>query len=294
MAENKKGFILYADQKELFDQLPNDKAGELIKHIFAYVNDENPESKDLLLNLAFTPIKQQLKRDLDKWESKQGKNAEAGKKSAGVKAWKKWLGENDSSNLSISDHQFEKGRCAKYMRESHGEYMYYYWVEAIKFHSSEITRLEKESTKSTPVENVATESTVKDNVTVTVNDTVKVNDKSKVYSIEVHDCFNDCLNYFDEHLHPDEKQKNNWLDTIDKLNRIEKIPFDYISKLVKQTREDDFWSSNFLSLTKLRKKNKDGIMYLTVFHERFKKTPGAKNSEPDVFERLKADFDKIK
>ena len=71
MAEDKKGFILYADQKELFEQLPNEKAGELIKHIFKYVNDENPISEDLLINLAFTPIKQQLKRDLKKYESKK-------------------------------------------------------------------------------------------------------------------------------------------------------------------------------------------------------------------------------
>jgi hypothetical protein len=42
MAENKKGFVLYADQKSIIDMLPNEKAGELIKHIFAYVNDENP------------------------------------------------------------------------------------------------------------------------------------------------------------------------------------------------------------------------------------------------------------
>ena len=71
MAEDNDGFILYADQKELFEQLPNEKAGELIKHIFKYVNDENPISEDLLINLAFTPIKQQLKRDLKKYESKK-------------------------------------------------------------------------------------------------------------------------------------------------------------------------------------------------------------------------------
>ena len=69
MAQDKKGFILYADQQELFNKLPNDKAGELIKHIFAYVNDENPTTDDLLIDLAFTPIKQQLKRDLIKFES---------------------------------------------------------------------------------------------------------------------------------------------------------------------------------------------------------------------------------
>ena len=82
MATDKKGFILYADQKELFDQLPNDKAGELIKHIFSYVNDESPETNDLLLKLAFTPIKQQLKMDLKKFEEVKIKRSEAGKKSA--------------------------------------------------------------------------------------------------------------------------------------------------------------------------------------------------------------------
>ena len=82
MAENKKGFILYADQKELFDQLPNDKAGELIKHIFSYVNDESPTTEDLLIKLAFTPIKQQLKRDLEKFEATKKQRSEAGKRSA--------------------------------------------------------------------------------------------------------------------------------------------------------------------------------------------------------------------
>ena len=79
MAEGKKGFILYADQKELFDQLPDDKAGTLIKHIFKYVNDENPQSDDLIINLAFTPIKQQLKRDLKKYESRATRSRENGK-----------------------------------------------------------------------------------------------------------------------------------------------------------------------------------------------------------------------
>ena len=86
MAQDKKGFILYADQQELFNKLPNDKAGELIKHIFAYVNDENPTTDDLLIDLAFTPIKQQLKRDLIKFELVKKQRSEAGKASAEARA----------------------------------------------------------------------------------------------------------------------------------------------------------------------------------------------------------------
>jgi len=92
--------------------------------------------------------------------------------------------------------------------------------------------------------------------------------KVKVYSIEIHNCFNNCLNYFDKHLHP--KNNDSWLDTIDKLNRIDGIPFEKIEEVVKKTRGDDFWKQNFLSLTKLRKKNKEDIMYVVVFNEKIK------------------------
>jgi hypothetical protein len=79
MAENKKGFILYADQKELFTQLSDEQAGKLIKHIFRYVNDENPVSEDVIINIAFTPIKQHLKRDLDKFNETKERRSKAGK-----------------------------------------------------------------------------------------------------------------------------------------------------------------------------------------------------------------------
>jgi hypothetical protein len=86
MAEDKKGFILYADQKELFSQLPDELAGKLIKHIMAYVNDEDPVSEDIVINIAFTPIKLQLKRDLIKFEETKGRRSIAGK----IGAEKRW------------------------------------------------------------------------------------------------------------------------------------------------------------------------------------------------------------
>lgn len=82
MAENKKGFVLYADQKIIFDDLTNEEAGVLIKHIFSYVNDENPILKDRLIDMAFKPIKLQLKRDLVKYEAVRDRNS--------VNARKRW------------------------------------------------------------------------------------------------------------------------------------------------------------------------------------------------------------
>ena len=78
MAKDKKSFILYVDQKDLFNKLPDEIAGKLIKHIYSYVNDENPNSDDLIVEIAFEPIKQQLKRDLKLFEEKRVKRSEAG------------------------------------------------------------------------------------------------------------------------------------------------------------------------------------------------------------------------
>jgi len=82
MAENKKGFVLYADQKIIFEELTDEEAGILIKHVFKYVNDENPILENRIITIAFNPIKLQLKRDLKRWESIRLKRSEAGKKSA--------------------------------------------------------------------------------------------------------------------------------------------------------------------------------------------------------------------
>jgi len=79
MAENKKGFVLYADQKHIFDKLTDGEAGKLIKHIFKYVNDENPIMDDRFLDMAFEPIKLQLKRDLKKYNEIKLKRSEIGK-----------------------------------------------------------------------------------------------------------------------------------------------------------------------------------------------------------------------
>ncbi|CAK0766358.1 hypothetical protein CCP3SC1AL1_30059 [Gammaproteobacteria bacterium] len=80
MAKDKKSFVLYCDQQGVFNKLPDEIAGRLIKHIFAYVNDENPPCDDLLLSIAFEPIQQSLKRDLKKYEVYIGKQKENGAK----------------------------------------------------------------------------------------------------------------------------------------------------------------------------------------------------------------------
>ena len=82
MAENKKGFILYADLLHTVEYLTAEQSGLLFRHILEYVNDKKPETENVIINLAFEPIKQQLKRDLKHWESIRKKRSEAGIASA--------------------------------------------------------------------------------------------------------------------------------------------------------------------------------------------------------------------
>jgi hypothetical protein len=114
MAENKKSFIAYADWKETFDNLPDEVAGKLIKHIFSYVNDENPQTDDYVINAVFANIKHTLKRDLDKWESQLEQRKLAGKRSAEIRATKindrsnslneKTRNSTDSVSVSVNDN----------------------------------------------------------------------------------------------------------------------------------------------------------------------------------------------
>lgn len=80
MAEDKKAFVVYADWESQFDLLSDEEAGKLIKHIFSYVNDKNPEfdHNERLLIMAFEPIKKQLKRDLKRYENTKSERSNSG------------------------------------------------------------------------------------------------------------------------------------------------------------------------------------------------------------------------
>lgn len=74
MADGKNKIIIYRDWLTTFEALQDDEAGKLVKHLFRYVNDLNPEPPDRLTALLFEPIKQALKRDLKRYEEICSKN----------------------------------------------------------------------------------------------------------------------------------------------------------------------------------------------------------------------------
>ena len=104
MAKDKKGFILYADLIKVVSKLPDETAGKLFKIILSYVNDLEVSIDDLLLEIAFEPIKNQLKRDLVKFEQVKSKRSDAGKRSAELRALKKEE-QNPTNSTSVESVQ---------------------------------------------------------------------------------------------------------------------------------------------------------------------------------------------
>ena len=79
MATGKDSFILYTKYVHVARKLSDEMAGKLYKMILEYVNDTDPQTDEMVLDLLFEPIKQDLKEDLRRWESVCERNRENGK-----------------------------------------------------------------------------------------------------------------------------------------------------------------------------------------------------------------------
>lgn len=113
MYENKKSFVLYADLLNVVEKLPDQIAGKLFKIILQYVNDKEVCIDDLLLEIAFEPIKLQLIRDLKKYEKSIETKSSSGSL-GNLKRWHKDLyQEVIDEKLSLKNAiEIAKGRSA--------------------------------------------------------------------------------------------------------------------------------------------------------------------------------------
>ncbi len=109
MANNKKSFLFYCDWIDTFKGLSKEKGYDLLIHILDYVNDENPTTEDETINGIFSIIRNQLKRDLKKYEVIRGKRSEAGKISANKRKQKQQVStsvesvQQTSTNPTVKD-----------------------------------------------------------------------------------------------------------------------------------------------------------------------------------------------
>ena len=79
MATNKKSVLLYCDLIHTVEKISDEDAGALFKHYLRYINDLNPTTDNVLVDVLFESIKQNLKRDLVKWEIRAERSKENGK-----------------------------------------------------------------------------------------------------------------------------------------------------------------------------------------------------------------------
>lgn len=107
MAEGKRSVLIYADLIHTVKKMSKEKAGTLFMTILEYINDLNPEITDETIDLVFEPIKQQMKRDLKKWEMIKGKRSDAGKASAEAKKLAKEEQQVLTNSTSVNTSQQE-------------------------------------------------------------------------------------------------------------------------------------------------------------------------------------------
>lgn len=79
-----------------------------------------------------------------------------------------------------------------------------------------------------------------------------------------------------------EPQKMRWISCLNKLNSDDGYDFHKLWLMVKFMREHDFWSEHFLTLLKLRNKDKNGIRYVDKYFETYKNA-----NRPKFFYKIK-------
>lgn len=111
----------------------------------------------------------------------------------------------------------------------------------------------------------------KDNIYNNINNNT-LEYKEKKYSDMVLKSFKPICELFPVQTQPKTKSdKNAWLDCIDKLERLDGYSPRKVYYISQKVRSDDFWKNNFLTILKLRKKNKDGLKYINLFEAKFGK-----------------------
>jgi len=126
MAKDKKSFVAYCDWLESFEELTDEEAGKLAKHLFRYVNDLNPEPPDKITKMCFIPIKQSLKRDLVKYEERAERARLNGAKGGRPKTQKTQSvisepKKPDSVSVSVNDNDISIGRDFDSFFEAYGK-----------------------------------------------------------------------------------------------------------------------------------------------------------------------------
>ena len=199
----KDSFILYTEQKEIFDLLSDEEAGKLIKCLFHYVETGELIEVDNKIKLAMLPIKHTLDRNLKKWEETKEKRSKAGK----IGMQSRWGNKKEKDITSV--------------------------ISVIKNNNTTITEDNTDITKITDNVNV----NVHDNVNVNVINNNKKIKKCYFDNEEINKLF---LDYLD--LRKSMKIKNTDRAVALLVNKLNKYPDDIKKSMLEESIEKS-WRS---------------------------------------------------
>lgn len=101
-----KSFVMYFDQKPMFDVLTNEEAGKLIKLILGMDKEPYPLINDAGIKVAFAQIQNRIFENDEIWTNKN--------KKASISIFTRWLNENErkyrSFEISKEEYLSEKTR----------------------------------------------------------------------------------------------------------------------------------------------------------------------------------------
>ena len=123
--------------------------------------------------------------------------------------------------------------------------------------------------------------------TSNINNNINNNNNSGKFKnenlfLEIHKNMKHFMALFPKKYWPaSEQEKTQWIDCIYKAITIDKYTLKELYIIIKKIRSDNFWSANFLTILKIRKKNKDGIKYIDFFNEL------CKSKRPDSYYKIK-------
>lgn len=89
ISNDKKSFLLYTDYGTFVSQLSDEQAGQVFKKILDFAENGTEEPiADPMANMAWTMIKNNLVRDMDKWQTSKAERESKGKIGGIVRALK--------------------------------------------------------------------------------------------------------------------------------------------------------------------------------------------------------------
>ena len=118
----------------------------------------------------------------------------------------------------------------------------------------------------TVAENTVAVNPPQSNIHYNIQDNVQYNIKESNIPQNVLDAFPHFKNLFEDRYHPKTKlQEQKWIECLDKIQRVDGYDLREVYQVAQDLRNDDFWKVNFLSLLKLRNRDKNGILYVDRF-----------------------------